>query len=80
MFVMQIICIDVHSTHKTKVVNELSKHCQKVVIIDNFWVVRVVTVAIPYLVPKLGYLGNNFLVVNADTFDNFLDDNHKVVW
>ena len=31
------------------------------------------------LVPKLGYPSNNFLVVNADNFDNFLDDNHKAV-
>ncbi len=31
------------------------------------------------MVPNLGYLGNNFLVVNADNFDNFLGDNHKVV-
>ena len=31
------------------------------------------------LVPKLGSPGNNFLVVNADSFDNFLNDNHKAV-
>ena len=89
----------------------LSTNCQKVVIIDHFWVVRVVTVMVPFLttlraklgpkvvtlttqklslgchwdsaffhlVPKLGYPGNNFLVVNADNFNNFLDDNHKAV-
>ena len=65
----------------------LSTSCQKVVIIDHFWVVRVVTVTAPFLttlrsnqmVPKLGYLGNNFWVVNADNFDNYCGDNHKAV-
>ena len=49
------------------------------VIMDNFWVVRVVTVTVPFLTTLRGYSGNKFFVVNADSFDNFLVDNHKAV-
>ncbi len=31
------------------------------------------------MAPNLGCHDENFLVVNADDFDNFLVDNHKVV-
>ncbi len=31
------------------------------------------------MVPNLGCHGEDILVVNADDFDNFLNDNHKVV-
>ena len=48
----------------------LSTSCQKVVILDHFWVVGVVTVMVPFLTN---------LRANADSFDNFLDNNHKAV-
>ncbi len=48
--------------------------CQNVVSIDNFWVVRVVTVTMPFLTNQRGKFGSY-----GCHCDNFLDDNHKAV-